>query len=214
MICSLKFKKDVVILKMLLWILCFWFWSYALCKLSNYPHLTSSIDKTRHGPVIALFFCGTSSAFLATSEVCLQPIIIYSYWLIGIFWLSASYNTQGAFAILFLICRDLLNCLRSRGTMVITTQSGWNSLKVIFTEQFLTKVAIFRCFDVYSVLPPQIFQAQAKISKVRPVFPDYLSVSYGFINRLSTSVFVPVNEIVLNGSNGLMIKCLIVCLMN
>ena len=35
-----------------------------------------------------------------------------------------------------------------------------------------------------------------------------------FINRLLTSAFVLVNRIVLNKSNGLMIKCLITCLMN
>ena len=35
-ICSLKFKKDFVILKMLLWILCFW--SYAPCKLLSHFH--------------------------------------------------------------------------------------------------------------------------------------------------------------------------------
>ena len=28
-------------------------------------YLTSTIDKTHHGPVIALFFCATSAAFLA-----------------------------------------------------------------------------------------------------------------------------------------------------
>ena len=28
--------------------------------------------------------------------------------------------------------------------------------------------------------PPQIFRVQAKISTVRPVFPDYLSVSYDY----------------------------------
>ena len=39
---------------------------------------------------------------------------------------------------------------------------------------------IFRCFDVFSVRPPQKFQVQAKISTIRPVFPDYLSVSYDY----------------------------------
>ena len=79
-----------------------------------------------------------------------------------------------------LICCDLLNCLRTLGTMVITTDSGWNSLNVIFTKQFLTKVAIFHCFDVCSVRPPQIFQVQGKTSTVRSVLPDYLSVSYDY----------------------------------
>ena len=91
--------------------------------------------------------------------------------------------------ILFLICSDLLNFLRSLGTLVIKTESGY-TLKVIFTEQFLAKVAIFRCFDVCSVRPPQIFQVQAKISTVRPVFPDYLSVSYDYgITKLCLIIF-------------------------
>ena len=64
--------------------------------------------------------------------------------------------------------------------MVITAESKWNSLKVIFTDQFLTKVVIFCCFGVGSVRPPHIFQIQAKISTVRVVFPDYLSVSYDY----------------------------------
>ena len=80
-----------------------------------------------------------------------------------------------------LICSDLLNLRRSLDTMVITTESDWKSVKVIFTQQFLAKVAIFCCFDVCSVRPPQIFQVQAKISTVLPVFPDYLSVSYDYV---------------------------------
>ena len=66
--------------------------------------------------------------------------------------------------------------------MVITTESDQNSLKVIFTEQSLAKVATFRCFDVCSVWTPQIFQVQAKASTVRSVSLDYLSVSYDYAN--------------------------------
>ena len=47
--------------------------------------------------------------------------------------------------------------------------------------QFLGKIAIFCCFDVCSVRPPQTFQVQAKISTVQPVFPDYLSVSCDYV---------------------------------
>ena len=50
----------------------------------------------------------------------------------------------------------------------------------VFTEHFLAKVAIFCCFDVCSVRPPQICQVQAKISTVRPVLPDYPSASYDY----------------------------------
>ena len=42
------------------------------------------------------------------------------------------------------------------------------------------KAAIFCCFDVYPVRPPQKFQVQAKISTKWPVFPDYLSASYDY----------------------------------
>ena len=38
MICSLKLKKGVAILKMLLWILCFWFWRYAPSKSLSHFH--------------------------------------------------------------------------------------------------------------------------------------------------------------------------------
>ena len=34
-------------------------------------YLTSIMDKTHHGPIIALFFCANLAAFLATPEVSL-----------------------------------------------------------------------------------------------------------------------------------------------
>ena len=37
---------------------------------------------------------------------------------------SANCNTRGAFVIIFLIRSDLLNCLKSVGTIVITTENG------------------------------------------------------------------------------------------
>ena len=77
---------------------------------------------------------------------------------------------------------NLLNFLRTLCTMIITTESGQDSLRVVFTEQLLVKVIIFRCFDVSSVQPTQIFQVQAKISAVRLVFPDSLSVCYDYVN--------------------------------
>ena len=52
---------------------------------------------------------------------------------------------------------------------------------MILTEQFLTKATIFLCFGACSVRPPQIFQVEPKISAVRPVLPDYLSVSYDYV---------------------------------
>ena len=67
MICNLKFKKDVLILKMLLLDFALAFGFEAIPHPSCY--LTSIVDKTHHGPVVAFFFCATSAAFIATSEV-------------------------------------------------------------------------------------------------------------------------------------------------
>ena len=52
MIYDLKLKKDVLILKIMLWFCAFGF--QAMPHPSCY--LTSILDKTHHGPVIALFF--------------------------------------------------------------------------------------------------------------------------------------------------------------
>ena len=51
----------------------------------------------------------------------------------------------------------------------------------------------FRCFDVFPVRPSQKFQVQAKRSTIRPVFPDYLPVSYGHAVKPQTCV---TNEVV------------------
>ena len=65
MICSLEFKKDVVILKMLPWFCVFGF--AAMPDPSCY--LISIMDKTHYGPVIALFSVQLQQPFLATLEV-------------------------------------------------------------------------------------------------------------------------------------------------
>ena len=106
MICSLKLKKDVVVLKNVALDLCFWFWNYASSQLLSHFHYGQNSPWSSY----CSFFCATSAALFVTSEVSLQQTIFHWYWLIGIFWLfSKLYNTQGAFAILFLICSDLLN---------------------------------------------------------------------------------------------------------
>ena len=179
MIYSLRFRKDVFILKMLL---CFGFCTFGFESIPYAScYLTSIGNKTHHGPVIAHFLCNFCSFFSYAGGILVikKPTFFHCYWFIYSGY-SASYNTRRAFVIIFFICSDLLNCLRSVGTIVITTESGFNSLKVIFTEQFLTKTTIFRCFDVLSARSPQIFQVQAKISTIPPVFPDYLSVCYDY----------------------------------
>ena len=44
---------------------------------------------------------------------------------------------------LFLICSDLLNCLRSLGIMFITTESSQNSLKIISLDNLPQKLPFF-----------------------------------------------------------------------
>ena len=132
------------------------------------------------GQLLLFFLCNFSCFFSYVGGIPVTNHFSLLLILIGRqlqFGYSANYKTQGVFVILFLICSNFLNILRSLGTMVIITESGQNRLKVIFTDQFVPKVAIFRCFDVCSVWPPQIFKVQAKISTVRPVLPAYLPVS-------------------------------------
>ena len=66
-----------------------------------------------------LFLCFFSYA--GGALVSKQPTFIRCYWFIN-FGYSENYNTQKAFVIIFLICSDLLNCLRSVGTIVITRE--------------------------------------------------------------------------------------------
>ena len=143
--------------------------------------MPQAMDKTHHRLVVAAL-CNFSSVVSYVEGI----LVTNHFSLLLIAWVyfgySANYNTQGSLAILFLICSDLLNCFRSLCTMVITTESGWNSIKVIFTEQFFTKVAFFCSFFMfwYYVRPPKISQVQAKILTVRLVFPHYLSTSYDY----------------------------------
>ena len=99
-------------------------------------YLTPILDKTYHGLFIVLFSEQLMQLFQLRSR-CTSNHSLFTVmdWLVY-FGYSANYNTREA--ALFLICCNLLNCLRSVGIMAVTTESGLNSLKVIFTEQFLT----------------------------------------------------------------------------
>ena len=141
----MKFKKDIVILKMLLWIL---FLVLKLCPIQVAISLPLWIKLTM-GQLLPFFLCNFSSFFgyvggiPVTSHfslllidryiLAMQQIITHKEHLRYSFWSAAIFY--------------------SFGTIFITTESGCglSSLKVIFTEQFLAEVAIFRCFDVCSV---------------------------------------------------------------
>ena len=158
---------------MLLWILCFWLWNYTSSTLLSHFHC---IRNTPWASYCSFFLCNVCSFFSCVGGVLVTNLFFHCPWLLYFGYL-ANYNKRVAFVIIFLMCSDLLKCLKRVHTIFITTESGYNSLKVIFTKHFLTKATIFCCFDVFSVRPPQTFQVQAKISTIRPAFPDYLSVS-------------------------------------
>ena len=69
--------------------------------------------------------------------------------------------------------------------MVITTEVDKTTSKSFSIRNFSLKAAIFRFFDLFTVRPSQKFQVQAKISTIRSVFPDYLSVSFNYVENLS-----------------------------
>ena len=77
MICSLKFKKDIAILKMLLSILSFCFWSYAPFKLLSHFHYGLNSPWASY---CSLFYAASAavSLYIAT--------IFHCHLLMGIFW--------------------------------------------------------------------------------------------------------------------------------
>ena len=92
-----------------------------------------------------------------------------------------NYNAQGALVIIFFICSDLQNCLRSLCTVAIRTGNEKEKENPHCKRSFC-------CFDVFPVRPTQKFQVQAKIPTIRPVFLDYFSVSYDYPVKLQTCV--------------------------
>ena len=85
---------------------------------------------------LLLFFCATSAVFFICSGGVLINILLPFFTVI---------DGRG-FAIKYLIRSDLLNCLRRVGTIAITTESGQNRLKIIFTNNILTESSHFSLF--------------------------------------------------------------------
>ena len=106
----------------------------------------------------------------------------HCYWLIY-FSYSVSYNTRGAFVVIFFIWSDLLNCLRSVGTI------GFNNRNWLKQPQSRFHWAIPHKSHHFSLLwcilrtaNPNI-SSSTKISTIRPMFPDSLFVSYDYSAR-------------------------------
>ena len=80
--------------------------------------------KLTMGRLLLFFLCNFSSFFqLRWRYFCNQPFFTVIDWTVC-FDYSANNSIQGAFAILSLICSDLLNFLRRLGAMIIATEKG------------------------------------------------------------------------------------------
>ena len=88
---------------------------------------------------------------------------------------------QGAFVIIFIICSDLHNCLRSLCTVAIRTEHEKEKRKSSLQAAF----SLFR--RISGRTTPEI-QVQDKIPTIRSLFPYYLSVSYDYAVKLQTCV--------------------------
>ena len=119
MICSflLQIQKDVLILKNVAL-------EFALFVLKLYPiQVVISLPlwkKHTMGELLLLFLCNVCSFCSYVGGVLVTNL--FSLLLTDGY--SANYNTRRAFVVIFLICSDLLSCLRSNDTIVITTEIG------------------------------------------------------------------------------------------
>ena len=64
-------------------------------------------------------------------------------------------------------------------TTFTTTESGWNSLKVIFIKKFFTESSHFLVFWCIPCTATPV-SISSEMSTIWPVFPDCLSVSYDY----------------------------------
>ena len=129
MICSLKLKPLMTVLDYLENVaLDFMFLVLNLCPIQVVILLPLWIKLTM-GLLLLSFLCKCSSFFSYVGGIPVTnhfPLLLIDM-IARYFGYSANYNTQGASAILFLICSDLLNFLRNLGTMVITKESSRQS---------------------------------------------------------------------------------------
>ena len=132
---------------LLVWILRFWFWSYT-------PSIVISLS----------FWIGLIMGHL---------LLFFLYNFCSFFSYVGGVLIVNLFSLL-LIDRYILAIQQIITHEKHLRYSFW-SVGVFWTASEASP--FFVVFDVCSVRPVQIFQVQAKISTLRPVFPDYLSVS-------------------------------------
>ena len=119
--------------------------------------IVSSKIVTHHGLVITRFSVQLQQLFKRTSEVSLVT--------------KQNYNTRGAFAILFLICSDLLNCLRSLSNMVITTESVAKTASKSFSLSNSSQKSPFFAVLMYTLYGHhRYFKFKRKYQRYGPCF--------------------------------------------
>ena len=69
------------------------------------------------------------------------------------------------------------------------------TLKSSPPNEILTASSYFRCFDVFPLCPPKKLQFQVKISGKRPVFTNYLSVSYDYKRTPEGDCLSPISDV-------------------
>ena len=122
MICSLKFKKDVYLKNVALDFVLLVFKLYSIQVVSSAPLLIKLTTSQ-----LLLFFLFGFRSFFGLRWMCCRNQPFFTVWLVEVYFsYSANYNAQGVFAILFVVCSDLLHCpmaLWSKQQKVLKTVS-------------------------------------------------------------------------------------------
>ena len=131
---------------------------------------------------LLLFFLCNFCRFFYLCQRCLSNQPFFTV-IDNMLWLCSSYNTQGEFAIIFLICKDLLSCLRSVSTMVITTVSTKTSSKSSPLRKSAPKAAILHYFALYD--RPRNLKFKQKNQQYNPCFQSVSPFLLTMVSRIS-----------------------------
>ena len=111
---------------------------------------TSPVDKNHHGPVIVSFSVQLLQGFFWYAGGVPETNLFYCYW-----WYA-------------LVCSKLVTkCPKVTKMSIITTESGWNSLKISFIKKFLTKISESSHFLLFLCIPCKF---KRKYQKYSPCF--------------------------------------------
>ena len=92
---------------------------------------------------------------------------------------SSNCNTRRVFVIIFLICSDLLNCLRRVGTIAVAAASKWlKQPQSYFHYAFPHKSNHFSVLMYFVNGHPRYFKFKRKYQQYDPCYPR---LSFGFL---------------------------------